>query len=156
MLPQIKKFFKNNEGDIILVVGIILISLISFGGGWLMGISPGLESKNKGEVKIEEVLLEDLQAETGIVGELKEENEKSKKENQNNASKNENQNKNEDKSKEQNEKQIVASKNGSVYHYTWCPGAKRIKEENKIYFNSKEEAEAAGYRPAKNCEGLLE
>ncbi len=49
---------------------------------------------------------------------------------------------------------IVASKNGSVYHFPWCSGAQRIKEENKVWFASKEEAEKAGYRPAANCKGL--
>lgn len=48
----------------------------------------------------------------------------------------------------------VASKSGSAYHFPWCSGAKRIKEENKIYFNTKEEAEKAGYHPAGNCKGL--
>lgn len=48
----------------------------------------------------------------------------------------------------------VASKNGSAYHYPWCSGAKRIKEENKIWFQTKEEAEAKGYKPAANCDGL--
>jgi len=48
----------------------------------------------------------------------------------------------------------VASKNGSAYHYPWCPGAQKIKETNKIWFISKEEAERAGYKPAGNCPGL--
>lgn len=48
----------------------------------------------------------------------------------------------------------VASKSGAVYHLPWCSGAKRIKEENRIYFASKEEAERAGYRPAANCKGI--
>ncbi len=48
----------------------------------------------------------------------------------------------------------VASKTGAVYHLPWCSGAKRIKEENKIWFASKEEAEQAGYRPAANCKGI--
>jgi len=48
----------------------------------------------------------------------------------------------------------VASKSGSVYHFPWCSGAQRIKEENKIWFSSKEEAQSAGYRPATNCKGL--
>lgn len=48
----------------------------------------------------------------------------------------------------------VASKNGTAYHYPWCPGAMKIKEENKIWFNSKDKAEKAGYKPAGNCDGL--
>ena len=52
------------------------------------------------------------------------------------------------------EGKYVASRRGTSYHYPWCSGAKQIKEENKIYFNTKEEAEKAGYRPAGNCKGL--
>jgi hypothetical protein len=48
----------------------------------------------------------------------------------------------------------VASKSGSAYHLPWCPGAQRIKDENKIWFDTKEAAEAAGYHPASNCKGL--
>lgn len=48
----------------------------------------------------------------------------------------------------------VASKSGTAYHFPWCPGALRIKEENKIWFETKEEAEARGFKPAGNCEGL--
>ena len=49
---------------------------------------------------------------------------------------------------------FVGSKSGSAYHYPWCPGALKIKEENKIWFQTKEEAEARGYKPAGNCPGL--
>lgn len=49
---------------------------------------------------------------------------------------------------------LVGSKTSDKYHFPWCSGAKRIKEENKIYFNSIEEAKAAGYSPAGNCKGL--
>jgi hypothetical protein len=49
---------------------------------------------------------------------------------------------------------IVASKNGTKYHYPWCAGAKQISEKNKIIFNSIEEARTAGYTPASNCKGL--
>jgi len=48
----------------------------------------------------------------------------------------------------------VASKSGEKYHYPWCSGAKRITEANKIWFNTVEEAQAAGYTPAANCPGL--
>ncbi|HEY4480366.1 MAG TPA: hypothetical protein VJB58_02770 [Candidatus Paceibacterota bacterium] len=49
---------------------------------------------------------------------------------------------------------VVASKNGTKYHYPWCAGAKQITEKNKITFNSIEEARAKGYTPAANCKGL--
>ncbi len=49
---------------------------------------------------------------------------------------------------------VLGSKNGSVYHLPWCPGAKQINEENKVWFETKEEAELSGYSPAKNCKGL--
>ena len=52
------------------------------------------------------------------------------------------------------ESRIVASKKGSKYHLEDCSGAKRIKEENKIWFNSEKEARKAGYEPAANCPGL--
>lgn len=46
---------------------------------------------------------------------------------------------------------FVASINGKNYYPKNCSSAKRIKEENMIWFNSAEEAEADGYAPAKNC-----
>lgn len=48
----------------------------------------------------------------------------------------------------------VASKNGTKYHLPTCSGAKTIAEANKVWFASKEEAEAAGYAPAGNCKGI--
>lgn len=48
----------------------------------------------------------------------------------------------------------VASKNGVRYHALWCPGAQQIKEANRIYFASTHDAEAAGYTPAQNCDGM--
>jgi len=50
--------------------------------------------------------------------------------------------------------QLVASKNGSKYHFPWCAGAGQIAERNKIWFDSVEEARQAGYAPASNCKGL--
>lgn len=48
----------------------------------------------------------------------------------------------------------VASKTGTKYYLPWCGTAGRIKEENKIWFATKAEAETAGYAPAANCKGL--
>lgn len=49
---------------------------------------------------------------------------------------------------------FVASKSGTAYHFPWCPGALKIKEGNKVWFQTKEEAETQGYKPAGNCPGL--
>ncbi len=52
------------------------------------------------------------------------------------------------------ENQFVASKNGERYYLKNCSGAKRIKPENLVSFESRELAEAAGYTKATNCSGL--
>ena len=52
------------------------------------------------------------------------------------------------------DKRVMASRNGTVYYYPSCSGAKRIKEENIIWFATKEAAASAGLKPATNCSGL--
>lgn len=49
---------------------------------------------------------------------------------------------------------IVASKNGKRYYYANCGGINRIKQENRIYFNTKEEAEVKGLTLASGCKAL--
>jgi len=49
---------------------------------------------------------------------------------------------------------IVASKNGTKYYSLTCSGVKRIKEENKIFFASREDAERAGLSPSSTCKDL--
>jgi hypothetical protein len=49
------------------------------------------------------------------------------------------------------EKVYVASKNGKLYYRIGCSGAGRIKEENKIYFKTKEDAEKFGYTLSSSC-----
>jgi hypothetical protein len=49
---------------------------------------------------------------------------------------------------------LVASQSGTRYHLPDCPGAKQIKEDNKVYFSSTDEARSAGYLPAANCPEL--
>jgi hypothetical protein len=46
---------------------------------------------------------------------------------------------------------FVGSKNSDVYHYEDCYYVDRIKPENLIYFDTPEEAIAAGYHPCKVC-----
>jgi phosphatidylserine/phosphatidylglycerophosphate/cardiolipin synthase-like enzyme len=45
----------------------------------------------------------------------------------------------------------VASKNSTVFHTPDCKWAKRIKEENKIWFKTREETLKQGYTPCKVC-----
>jgi len=49
---------------------------------------------------------------------------------------------------------FVASQEGSKYHFPWCAGARSMNESNKIWFDSEEDAQRAGYTPASNCKGL--
>lgn len=49
----------------------------------------------------------------------------------------------------------VASRTGSTYYFPWCSGATQIAPENERWFKSEEAAKRAGYRPAKNCKGLV-
>jgi hypothetical protein len=46
---------------------------------------------------------------------------------------------------------FCASSHSNVYHYPWCGECKHIKPENLIWFNTSEEARAAGYRPCLVC-----
>ncbi len=49
---------------------------------------------------------------------------------------------------------VVGSKSGTKYHLPDCSGAKRIKPENLISFETIAAAQAAGYSAAANCPGL--
>lgn len=49
------------------------------------------------------------------------------------------------------EKRYVASKNGKMYYSLGCSGAKRIKPENEVWFNSQIDAEKSGYVLSSTC-----
>jgi len=46
---------------------------------------------------------------------------------------------------------FVGSVNSNVYHYPWCPEAKKILQQNLITFATVGDACAAGYRPCEVC-----
>jgi len=54
--------------------------------------------------------------------------------------------------KENQGEKYVASKKGKYYYPINCPLANNLSESNKIYFFSKEEAEAQGYIYQSKCE----
>ena len=49
---------------------------------------------------------------------------------------------------------VIGSKTGGKYYFPWCGTVKIIKPENRVYFDSVEDARGAGYIPALNCKGL--
>jgi hypothetical protein len=48
----------------------------------------------------------------------------------------------------------VGARSGSTYYLPWCGGAKRIHEENKIWFENKADAVNKGYKPSGACKGI--
>ncbi|KKS37866.1 MAG: hypothetical protein A3G49_02005 [Candidatus Sungbacteria bacterium RIFCSPLOWO2_12_FULL_41_11] len=130
LYKKIKSWLESNQKDLFLAATIILVSIISFGFGRLSAIWP-----EKQPIRIEKSQLSEL-SELSNDG-----NDKLNPLNQLN-------------SLNQPNGKYVASKNSTFYHYPWCPGAQKIKEENKIWFQTKEEAESRGYKPAGNCDGL--
>lgn len=51
----------------------------------------------------------------------------------------------------QNNKTIVASRNGTKYYFSWCSGVSRIAAQNRVYFETVEEAEMQGLTLGSNC-----
>ncbi len=52
----------------------------------------------------------------------------------------------------QKEGSVVASANGTRYYFPWCSGVSRIREENKIWFQTEQDAQNAGYTKATSCQ----
>ncbi|MEK7576035.1 MAG: hypothetical protein AAB491_03070, partial [Patescibacteria group bacterium] len=124
MLAKTKEKIKPYKNDIFIVLVIILVALISFGLGRLSKIR-----ENKMPVTIENLSANMINSQENIPQD--------------------NQNiKNNQVQINSSQGMLIGSKNGTKYHFPWCSGAQRIKEENKIWFSNKEEAEKAGYSPA--------
>ncbi|MBI1888440.1 MAG: hypothetical protein HYS15_00680 [Candidatus Spechtbacteria bacterium] len=126
MGDQIKQFIKSYESELALGVGVILISLISFAAGRLT--APKTEKQAISIEKLGASSFENIISSQGLQASSTQ--------------------------KKKTQGLFVASKNSTKYYLPTCAGVKRIKEENKIWFNSKEEAEGLGYTPASNCPGL--
>lgn len=116
----------ENKKDLYLVVVVILVAIISFGLGRLSKIR-----EEKTPIIIENALSNTTSASSSFV---KIDADKA--------------------ISDKSEMIFVASKNGKKYYFIWCESAKIIKEQNRVWFSSKEEAEKAGYEPAANCKGL--
>ena len=47
--------------------------------------------------------------------------------------------------------QYVGNKNSLYFHYSDCDGAMNMKEKNKVFFDSRDDAVAQGYTPCPGC-----
>ena len=50
-----------------------------------------------------------------------------------------------------NGKSFFASNRGTKYYTISCSAGKTIKQENRVWFATREEAEQAGYTPSSSC-----
>ncbi len=138
LLEKVKVWLKENQKDLYLTALVFLVSVASFGLGRLSAIWP-----EKEPIRIDQV---------GEIGEsFQPAPELDKTGTKNNSTKRSDSPVSSNSPFRSN---YVASRNGSAYHYPWCPSAKKIKEENRIWFQTEEEARKAGYKPAGNCPGL--
>jgi len=56
-----------------------------------------------------------------------------------------------EEARKQAPKTIMASKNGTRYYTAGCKAGGNIKEENRVWFSTENEAKMAGYTIAKSC-----
>jgi micrococcal nuclease len=46
---------------------------------------------------------------------------------------------------------IIGNRNSKIYHSPNCPDYSKVSERNRVPFKTEAEAQAAGYRKARNC-----
>ncbi len=46
---------------------------------------------------------------------------------------------------------IIGYRNSNIYHLPNCPDYSKVSERNRVPFKTEAEAQAAGYRKARNC-----
>lgn len=129
-LSQIGDWLKRNQADIAIVVGFVLVALIAFGAGRMS--APEIvrnpiiidEPNASSSVNIFGTVSQSFNTPVGESAGTSLTNQSSAK------------------------GLFVASRGGTKYYWPWCSWAERIKEENKVWFNSEAEARQAGYSPS--------
>lgn len=132
-MEKIKQFVENDkEKDILVIIIIILVGLGSFELGRL--------SKNDVNSGIK---IEYGPQEANVIGSV---------DLNNNNSLNLNSNSNTlTNTQKLNSENFFASNRGSKYYSISCGAGKTIKQENRIYFNTAQEAQNAGYELSSSC-----
>ncbi len=122
---MIEEIIKTVKKNLFLILLIVLISILSFQLGRISNLSTGGESIKVERASLQEIFNQDSNRQTTPNSD--------------------------NRGEERIDFRVVVSKNSNRYHFLWCHGAKQIKEENKIYFNTEQEAINAGYILAGNC-----
>lgn len=128
-MEKIKQFIESDKGkDILTVIIVILVGLGSFELGRL--------SKENGSsgIKIEYPSQNENQPANAI-----------------SATESSSLLQNTEIEKNSNGKTFFASSKGSKYYSISCSAGKTIKQENRVYFTTREEAQAAGYTLSSGC-----
>lgn len=125
---NIKEFLLKYEYKIVLLIGFILISVISFEAGFLKG-----ENWKQKPLVIEKIAQSDITPET-VQNTVKTQDLGLKTDNK-------------PANQPQKDCAYVGSKNSNKYHVPTCTWAKQIKPENIVCFSSVEDAVAKGYQP---------
>lgn len=127
-IDKIREFWRKYEGKIVLFLGILLISLISFQLGTLKG-----EKWQQDPLIIEKVPEQNIYEPGKVLGESSENINISKEIVENKAS------------NKADSCLFVGSKNSDKYHKDDCRWAEQIKPDNRVCFKSIKEAEDMGY-----------
>jgi hypothetical protein len=134
MKEKVIEFWKKNETKIVLLIGLVLVALISFQGGYL-----------KGKAQKDSPLVIEKTAECQASAEIASPDQSKVAVNTNTQSNNNTE------IGENKNCAFVGSKNSNKYHLPACRYAKTIKPENLVCFSSAEAAGKQGYQPDANC-----
>jgi hypothetical protein len=141
MWLKIKDFLKQNESKIILSIGFILVSVLSFEAGIMKGqstkqnqivVNEGGSSNVCGTASEQAPEAQNLTQEASRIGGSANIPAQTLSADKQNCA-------------------YVGSKNSNKYHLPTCRWAKNIKPENVVCFSDENDAKLKGYLPDKNC-----
>ena len=128
-MNKIKQFIEGERGkDVFVIIIVLLVGLASFELGRLSKASSGSGVKIEYGTESANVI-----SATELYSNILQNDKMSQ------------------KTKNANGKVFFASSRGSKYYSIGCSAGKNIKQENRIYFAIKEEAERAGYELSNAC-----
>jgi hypothetical protein len=124
MLSKIKDFVKKKESDLVVILGLVLVAVASFGAGYLIAPravkSPIIIENNQAAIMPQNSQNQALESDISI-------------------------------SLKTPEKGLfVGSAKSDKYHWPQCPFAQKISPQNQVWFNSESEAQKAGYKRCSN------